>query len=180
MATKKRRSKTNPPQFRLLIVRHAHRDKPRGSLFDNGLSGKGKKQAKQLVKFYGTVLRKKKNQVVFLSSPKKRAVETLMPLAKKLKKEIFPCEFINEGPKTFQDLEGIVSLINHYSSDKDMRLVLCSHGDTIPWLTKLLIGTTFKLEKGGCVELVENFEGQFTFQISQVFQDIAPKALPKS
>ena len=67
----------------LIILRHAHRNKPFGGLLDNGLSRKGKKQAAQAGKHfleeYGRV------KALVLSSPKRRCIETVEPIAEKIK-----------------------------------------------------------------------------------------------
>ncbi|MBI1860916.1 MAG: histidine phosphatase family protein, partial [Deltaproteobacteria bacterium] len=79
---------------KLYIVRHGHRDKDQGHLYDNGLSPKGKAQAKALVPLLKPALQG--HDVKFLSSPRKRCVETLQPIARALKRGVSIDELLTE------------------------------------------------------------------------------------
>jgi len=73
---------------RLFLVRHAHRDTSNRE-DDNGLSDKGRDQAKTLVSLFQKKIdpkggKKSGSKIVLLSSPKKRCIETLTPFSKKM------------------------------------------------------------------------------------------------
>jgi broad specificity phosphatase PhoE len=62
---------------RIVFIRHAHRDTEIHSR-DNGLSEKGKKQVRQVVRFSRS---RELENALFLTSPKIRCVETITPVA---------------------------------------------------------------------------------------------------
>lgn len=126
----------------LLLVRHAHRDKPMGSAFDNGLSKKGRRQAQKLARHYRDRLR----GAYFVSSPKIRCVETLQPLSKKIR--IDP--FLDEGPRM---AERVNAFLKWWKTKGPSLVVVCSHGDWLPMALKKLTRATIEMEKGAAAEI---------------------------
>ncbi|MBI3534635.1 MAG: histidine phosphatase family protein [Deltaproteobacteria bacterium] len=137
------------PQKVLILVRHAHRDTSLGREKDNGLSKKGGKQAKLLQKYLKEI-NFYDNKPVLISSPSKRCVETLEPLARSLKTKIQPNLYLSEGG----NLEEKANLFIQWWLEHAMPFtILCSHGDWIPVFLKITTGATIELEKAGIVEL---------------------------
>jgi broad specificity phosphatase PhoE len=131
----------------LYLIRHAHRDKPRGQAFDNGLSPKGKLQAKRIRKKLG------KTHGTLISSPKIRCKETLMPLSKKLGTSL------RLDPHLLEQFESkalfekrIQGFFRSWKRSKSKVTFACSHGDWIPTFTKLFLGNSIALRKGGWME----------------------------
>src|SRR4051812_29682252 len=84
-ATKQKGEAMPNPEKILVLVRHAHRDTSCREA-DNGLSEKGQTQAVRLKSELAAKLANK--QPLFVSSPKKRCIETLKPLAKTFRKDV--------------------------------------------------------------------------------------------
>ncbi len=117
----------------LVIVRHAHRDKSQGREVDNGLSEKGKKQAQEVLKFA------KKHfprcEITLLSSPKKRCVQTLRPIAKWKGISIHHNDALGEcgereGVKHFRDRTR--AFHKWWVSQGPEITFACTHGDWVP------------------------------------------------
>ncbi len=141
---------TSPRQ--LIIVRHAHRDKPSplGRKADNGISKKGQLQAKKVARLYRKLLGAQKAELI--SSPKVRCVETLEPLAKKLKTKIATHKGLDEQPdeETAEDYrETVGQFIKGWMKSNSPITMVCSHGDWIPVALDVLLGAGFELKKGG-------------------------------
>jgi phosphohistidine phosphatase SixA len=138
----------------LIILRHAHRDKDAGSRSDNGLSAKGKKQAKAAAAFFKSRFGlDPDSKPLLFSSPKKRCQETLEPLARKLETqaEILPC--LNEA-RTATELEQNVADFRYFWDQHPAPLiVICSHGDWIPRFLEATTGSPISLAKGGWAQL---------------------------
>lgn len=135
---------------RLVFIRHAHRDTEFHSR-DNGLSEKGLKQVKQLVRFSeGRDL----EGAEFISSPKLRCIETLSPVAKALKTEISIDRRLGEGGS----LDDLDQFVDWWKYEGPNLLVACSHGDVIPFLVQKITGGVISIKKAGwCeIELVGN------------------------
>jgi broad specificity phosphatase PhoE len=141
----------------LVIVRHAHRDKSEGREVDNGISKKGEKQALAVRDFY--VSRYPETVPRILSSPKKRCVETVEPLAKVMKTKVESCEYLleqQEEPKlesNKQFLARIDALFKLWKEDDSELMVVCSHGDWIPVAVRQMFGIESDLKKGGWIEI---------------------------
>lgn len=138
----------------LILVRHAHRDKPHGSAYDNGISDKGRRQTERLTHYFRKHL--KENSVTIQSSAKKRCVETVAPLAKLLKVDVSPSELLTEqGPReTSAELQARVkSFCKQWKTSGPGVLVACSHGDWLPICLSLLVGPEIELEKGAFARL---------------------------
>lgn len=151
----------------LIIIRHAHREKPRGGMDDNGLSAKGHLQAKQLCDFYehsfGTV------SPFLLSSPKKRCLETVRAIADLTGAPLQIDPRLDEGGDMEHKLRAFRAWwISEKAPD---HVVACSHGDWIPEFLQLTTGNFIDLEKAGWVEL--NYDAQSaTIQLHKVFQTV--------
>jgi len=130
---------------RLIFIRHAHRDTEIHSR-DNGLSDKGKKQVKQVVRFSQT---RELGDALFISSPKVRCVETLSPVAEEFKSEIVIDPRLGEGG-TSADL---VSFIDWWKYEAPDLTIACSHGDVIPMLVEKITGGVISIKKAGWCEI---------------------------
>jgi len=117
----------------LILVRHAHRETDAGRSRDNGLSDKGREQAKA---FRDEYLKAGFNEdALFFSSPKKRCVETLEPLAKKVGHSIEIDKLLDEqsdGESNFALTRRIELFIAWMEQTDAQTVVACSHGDWIP------------------------------------------------
>ena len=141
-----------PGSRQLIIVRHAHRDKPAplGRKADNGISKKGKVQAKKVARLYRKVLGDKKAELI--SSPKVRCVETLEPLARKIGAKIVTHPALDEQSEDEnldQYRETVGGFIKNWMKSKSPVTIVCSHGDWIPLALDALLGAGFELKKGG-------------------------------
>ncbi len=136
---------------RLVLIRHAHRDTEVHSL-DNGLSEKGKVQAKRVAKYFEQFLKDEKVQL--LTSPKKRCQETIAPLAKDLKATVTidPRLVETAAFEADSDLrDRIQSFISDWKTSKDETWIICSHGDWIPKLIHEMFNVFVPLKKAGFV-----------------------------
>jgi broad specificity phosphatase PhoE len=79
---------------KLIIVRHAHRDTSSGRERDNGLSERGREQAKAVSRYFRE--RFAKETALLLSSPKVRCIETLLPLSDRLDVEVQILDLLDE------------------------------------------------------------------------------------
>lgn len=123
------------PPVSVYLVRHAHAGS-RGSWPDDDglrpLSAKGRRQAEALVeRIDGHAV----GQVV--SSPLRRCVETVEPLASKLGAEVVERKELVEGADPDDAFELLMQLAPHNP-------VLCSHGDLIPKLVRRLVAAGMK------------------------------------
>lgn len=136
----------------LIIVRHAHRDTSQGRELDNGLSATGKKQTKKFTKFYLKNFGRMKPMI--LSSPSKRCVQTVKPLATKLKVPIKrTLSLFEEGDEEKGFKTRVSKFCKKARKSKSETVILCSHGDWIPIALKLLTGKARELKKGEWVVL---------------------------
>lgn len=150
MSTKTPRSKTSEPAQKVLIlIRHAHRDtKTQGREIDNGLSSKGRKQAKAALKHFKRHFKKSKPWVI--SSPKLRCVQTVEPIARYTKRKLEILPLLDEGADTAMKAREFLKL---WQSAAPEVTVLCSHGDWIPDFLKVVTGGWIELDKGGWATL---------------------------
>lgn len=142
----------------VLVIRHAHRDTQKGVEVDNGLSEKGLIQAKKIKEY---VELKFGNQKPFIiSSPKKRCIETVEPIASKNNLEIKISQLLDEGG----DVEGKVEqFISQVKTSKESLLIICSHGDIIPSLLEKMVHVSVEVSKGGMVRIEKNGK-RYSFQ----------------
>ncbi len=154
----------------LLLVRHAHRDTSKGRELDNGLSEKGKLQRDKLEKYISSHFKSKKPSL--FSSPSKRCVQTLEKIAKATKTEIKTdlnlTECTQEESIT-QFKSRIKEILQQLLKSNAPLIVVCSHGDWIPFATKILCGTEIGLSKGGLIEFEANNK---TISLKNVFQKL--------
>ncbi len=149
----------------LIIVRHAHRDIVDSDReTDNGLSDKGKRQAKKIQKYFRE--RFKKETPLLISSPKRRCIETLEPIAKKKKIEIAEHALLDEGG----DLRTKVkNFIKQVEQKPDPIVMVCSHADWIDTFFDEMIGINSSLQKGGWLELsLESGQPRLTWMLQSV------------
>lgn len=144
-------------QKTLILIRHAHRDNTQREL-DNGLSEKGREQAKAIKRFFTERFSKDElgKGLWLVSSPKVRCVETLQPIAKVIERpvDIHPGldeQGARESIKAFDArLDGF---LKEWSESKAALTILCSHGDWLPTATARLFGFHQEFKKGAWFEL---------------------------
>ena len=155
----------------LVIIRHAHRDTAKGRELNNGLSEKGRRQVRKIFDFFFERFPDMETPV-FFSSNKKRCLETLEPLSRKLERKLNTnsCLLERTERETLSQFKArIKKFISQWEKSPAPLTVICTHGDWIPTFFKLLLGTSIDLKKGGwaeveCVEkpqltwLVQSFE----------------------
>ena len=157
------RSASHSPTL-LIVIRHAHRDKSEGRETDNGLSAKGKKQAGKLLDHFRKEFPKLREAKV-LSSPKKRCVETVEPIAEAMKTKVHTSHLLDEGP----ELEDRArKFLVDWKREGTGVTVLCSHGDWIPLYLELATGVPTDLAKGGWAQL-ESVDGRLV--ITRLIQE---------
>jgi broad specificity phosphatase PhoE len=162
--------------MRLILVRHAHRDTSSREA-DNGLSEKGREQAKELVSVFKKRIGKDslKNsfkdaltgaKIVLLSSPKKRCIETLTPFSKKIEVNVTidpsldeqkPEETLGNFEKRITSFLKFVQDLDQENKKKskssDLHIFICSHGDWLPIALQKLVGVVIDMKKGGVAEV---------------------------
>lgn len=157
----------------LVLIRHAHRETKNGREQDNGLSSKGRRQVRKLFDFYFKRFPEVESPLLW-SSPKRRCIETLLPLANKLEKKLINRKELDEQNAEESSKEFInrmESLLKEIRQSKKELIILCSHGDWIPVFLKQVIGIKMTLKKGGWAELDSLNEKQFT--LTWLIQDFS-------
>ncbi len=152
----------------LVIIRHAHRDKDLGREADNGLSTKGKRQARRVAKFFEKRFSKgyKKSRIAFLSSPKRRCVETLELAARKHRAKVEALRDLDEGGNLSAKVDAFVR--RWRESDQDL-IVICSHGDWIPVFFEKFLGLCIDLKKGAWAEVeMEGHSRKLTWLLQEL------------
>jgi broad specificity phosphatase PhoE len=139
----------------LVFVRHGHRDKPTPDV-DNGISPKGLTQVEDLLKDFkkGRLPQSK----IFWSSPKKRCVETLGPVAKLAGAPLKVEKLLDEQSSTESTLEfnkRIMELIKKATETGEV-VYLCSHGDFIPQAIDFLTGKFVDVSKGQAIQVTKS------------------------
>src|SRR5579885_2972900 len=152
------------PLATLIVVRHAHRDKSEGKDTDNGLSSKGKKQASKLLEHYKKEFGKLES-VKILSSPKKRCVETVQPIAELMKTKVHTSGLLDEGPELEDRARKFLA---DWKREGSGVCIICSHGDWIPLFLELATGVPTDLAKGGWAQL-ETVDGRLV--ITRLIQE---------
>lgn len=108
---------------------------------------------------------------LLLTSPKKRCMETLEPLARKLERKLVLhpslTEFRGDNKKeTKSEFKKRIRLfLREWEKSKNPLTILCTHGDWIPHFFKETLGTSIHLKKGGWAELEGSGEIQLTWLI---------------
>lgn len=141
----------------LVLCRHAHRDNSLREL-DNGLDEKGKDQAKNIKRFLSDRYSPEdfETGLWFVSSPKARCLETLLPVAKEFDRSVDAHPDLDEANAK----ESVVALeervrrfLKEWSTSKVGFTVVCSHGDWLPLATMQLFGLHHEFKKGSWMEL---------------------------
>lgn len=170
MSTAKRRSNERI----LVLIRHAHRDKPNPDA-DNGLSAKGRKQAQALLRQFRREFGDKSpaGGLRLISSPKKRCIQTLAPISKRLKRGIEVSEFLLEQ-QPGESVSGMKRRIQKFFSDwkaSSAELTLaCSHGDWLPLAACELTGACVEFSKGAWVVAVWDARSKPSIHLRTILQ----------
>lgn len=144
----------------LVLIRHAHRDNSQREM-DNGLDEKGRNQAEFIRLFFAErfATANFKKGIWFVSSPKLRCMETLLPTAKGLERQVDAHPDLDEQraeePSSSLD-KRIVRFLDEWSRLPTELTVLCSHGDWLPRATFHLLGLAQAYKKGSWLELEWN------------------------
>ncbi|MGQ0644953.1 MAG: histidine phosphatase family protein [Elusimicrobiota bacterium] len=138
----------------LILLRHAHRDVA-DRRRDNGLSRRGRRQARRILRFYKA--RFGRAGALILSSPKKRCRQTVEPLARlagsavKNDPRLLERRAL-ESARTFR--ARAAGFMRWWIAEAPALTVACSHGDWIPAAARAA-GAPVELKKGGWLELTE-------------------------
>lgn len=142
----------------LIFVRHGHRDTSQRTL-DNGLSEKGKRQARWIKKFAAirfTVDEVKDLKALLLSSGKKRCMETLEPLSEawKIKIEVKSELTEQSGQESHEAFKTrIESFLNWWVKSAPPLVFVSSHGDWLPLACQKILGMPIEMKKGAWLEV---------------------------
>ncbi|MFM8270359.1 MAG: SixA phosphatase family protein [Pseudomonadota bacterium] len=153
----------------LIIIRHAHRDTDKGRELNNGLSDKGRKQVRKVFDFYFERFPEIEKPIL-LSSGRKRCMETLEPLARKLERRLTVNPLLMEQTSketTAQFKQRVRRFKKEWEKSTAELTLICSHGDWIPVFLKELLGTTIHLKKGGWAEVVQLEDPELTWLIQE-------------
>lgn len=138
----------------LILIRHAHRDTTKKEL-DNGISRLGLGQAERLAK--KLIKGIEGRQPLLLSSPKKRCIETLQPLARltqtKVLTDLSLLEKMNEESLS-EFSKRIKNFLKNWLESKENLTLICSHGDWLPLAMDFLIHTRVDFKKGAWAEVM--------------------------
>ncbi|MGE0762196.1 MAG: histidine phosphatase family protein [Bdellovibrionales bacterium] len=142
----------------LILLRHAHRDTTERSL-DNGLSPKGQRQAKWIKRFASQRFDSQEWQElrgVVVSSPKRRCIETVEPLADLFQGKVEIRQELDEqrsGESFAAFDERIHRFMSWWVREAPPLVVACSHGDWLPLAIFHVSGSALEMKKGSWVEL---------------------------
>lgn len=142
---------------RLILIRHGHRDTSQRS-DDNGLTEKGQRQAAHLLRFFDLRLAEdpELSKVALLSSPKKRCLETLAPIAERLKKFTDVRSELDEQ-RPGERMESVDARIHKFIQTWTAKgadwTIVGSHGDIIPMMAFHLLGCSIDVKKGSWLEI---------------------------
>jgi broad specificity phosphatase PhoE len=150
----------------LVFIRHAHRDTSFRAK-DNGLSDKGQRQARALSRIFEERVSSEASKVKLFSSPKRRCVETLQPIADidDLKIEISPLldeqqEGENDTQFRARVAEFMSSVQTQFKGPKGNNdwVLVCTHGDWLPLVlgdVQISKGCWAQMEGGRLVALLQ-------------------------
>jgi broad specificity phosphatase PhoE len=147
----------------LVLIRHAHRDTTLRSR-DNGLSEKGQKQARALARIFEERVAESASKIKLFSSPKKRCIETMQPIAvvDDLKIEINPLldeQRDGENDTQFRARVGeFMSFVKKEFKGDDEWVLVCSHGDWLPLVlgdVQISKGCWAQVEDGRLIALLQ-------------------------
>ena len=156
----------------LILIRHAHRE-TRDRSADNGLSDKGKEQAAALAKYFessslfeaAVALSSKPRgfRPALMSSPKLRCIETITPIARKLRLEVEALPLLTEQKEgeTARAFAGrIDEFTRWWKSEGPSLTIVCSHGDWLPLCVERLVGAQVEFQKGSWAEVGSGGPGE--------------------
>jgi broad specificity phosphatase PhoE len=165
------RQETKKSLKTLVLIRHAHRDVEDRSR-DNGLSPRGREQVQALLSYFkrsskaprvekGVFDPERGERTAWISSPKKRCLETLSPLA--LIEGVRPTTIdllLERGEdEELQHFHHRVREFCDWWLQEGPELTFaCSHGDWIPACVEQLTGGKVQVSKGSWCELVISAE----------------------
>lgn len=148
----------------LVLIRHAHRDTSQRAL-DNGLSEKGREQARWLKRFFTERFKVESfNDGLWIaSSPKLRCLETVMPMAKAVGRSVDPHPDLDE--QGARESRGafelrIQSFLREWENSEVAIAIACSHGDWLPLAIHRVLGISGEMKKGSWFEV--ETEANFT------------------
>lgn len=154
-------------------MRHAHRDTHKGHELDNGLSDKGRKQVRKIFDHFFSRFPEVEKPQLF-SSPRKRCMETLEPLSRKLERKLYVndllLEFRGENKKETKNefRRRIRHFIREFEKSRSSVTVICSHGDWIPVFFDEALGLDIELKKAGWAELEWDKKPKLTWLIQSL------------
>ena len=136
----------------LIIVRHAHRE-ILDRIADNGLSARGQIQANKIAEYFRVNFAAKKFKLY--SSPRLRCKETLAPLSLELSEPVEISPLLDEGASGGRpEVERRVHEFKvWWERNAPDLIVICSHGDWIPYCLQALMGEYLEIRKGGLAEI---------------------------
>ncbi len=149
--------KAKPESKVLILIRHAHRDTKDRSL-DNGLSRKGRAQAKALSRHFAKSYSKRasKEGLLLLSSPKLRCVQTVEGIAILGKTRVIQSLALSEQGAKESRLafdKRIQSVLKWWKNHAPALTLVCSHGDWLPLAIERAAGGRVEMSKGAWAEL---------------------------
>jgi broad specificity phosphatase PhoE len=136
----------------IVFIRHAHRDQ-NTSDSNNGISLVGKAQAANLVEQVGRGLLPHCD--LLLSSPKRRCLETLEPLAKHFS-TVVQIDMALDERGFSEPRDSFVKRIDDFLrtlviQDAGATIYLCSHGDWLPEAVVILAGAAVEFSNGQAI-----------------------------
>ncbi len=150
----------------IILIRHAHRDTTNREL-DNGLSDKGYRQAEIIKKWLPEQIKELKlKSIVALTSPKKRCVETISPVARRTLAMVEVWDELdeqNDSESQEKFWERVQTTIHNIHQRPEDVVLVCSHGDYLPLFIFHLIGVNLELSKGGICAI--STEGKLLFYV---------------
>jgi broad specificity phosphatase PhoE len=140
----------------LILVRHAHRDTSDRAL-DNGLTEKGRAQARALLAHYLEEFPPGQGPPPkVLTSPKRRCIETVAAIAERAGTRVEVSAELDEqsSQESDEEFDGrIRGFVRRWVSGKEALVIACSHGDGLPIALREATGARAKLKKGGWAEI---------------------------
>ncbi|MGE0529372.1 MAG: histidine phosphatase family protein [Bdellovibrionales bacterium] len=141
----------------LILIRHGHRDTSVRQM-DNGLDKTGRAQAEAVGRFFRERFSSAQfaNGLWLVASPKRRCVETLLPLAQDLGSSVETRSDLDEQAAR-ESTESLHSRVHVFLQDWIASsvpvTVLSSHGDWLPLAVYHLIGLRQEPQKGSWTEI---------------------------
>lgn len=139
----------------LILVRHGHRDTAERSL-DNGLTDRGREQAKAIKKFFCARFtpEEAKNGIWFVSSPKIRCMETIEPAAKAFSRQVDAHPLLDEQAWRADRVDfRVQNFLKEWQNSNIGLTIASSHGDWLPVAMFQLVGLHFEPKKGSWFEI---------------------------